>query len=99
VRLVTEVRQSGRALSLDLLLVLNALWLERWVDTTPVAALIQKSEADARHVLNGLVEAQGAGSRRSYLFSARTYEKLGTRAAYVRQRGSNALRQEVMIVE
>jgi ATP-dependent DNA helicase RecG len=104
VRLVAEVGQSGRALGLDELLALNALWLERQLDTAQAAELIQKPDAEARAVIArlveaGLVEARGQRRGRMYHLSARTYQRLGAKAAYVRQRGFEPLQQAQMVLQ
>jgi len=104
VRLMAEENQAGRALNLDELLVLNGLWLERDLTVAQVARLIQKSESDAHSVLanlveTGLVESRGVRRGRSYHLSASTYRRLGSKAAYVRQRGFEPLQQEQMILQ
>lgn len=104
VRLIVEENQAGRPLELDALLLLNHFWRERRVTTTAAARLIQKSEADARAVLerlveSGLVEARGERRGRFYHLSAATYRRLGAQAAYVRQRGFEPLQQEQMVLQ
>ncbi|GIU94952.1 MAG: ATPase AAA [Gaiellaceae bacterium] len=104
VRLVAEESQAGRPLDLDELLVLNAVRIERQLTTADAAALVQKPPSDARATLNrlveaGLVEARGERKGRSYQLSASTYQRLGERAAYVRLRGFEPLRQEQMILQ
>jgi ATP-dependent DNA helicase RecG len=104
VRLLVEENQAGRDLGLDELLVLNALWLERRITTTGAAGVIQKPEPEARAVLArlveaGLVEAPGEAKGTSYHLSARTYSRLGEKAAYVRQRGFEPLQQEQMVLQ
>ena len=104
VRLVVEESQAGRPLGLDELLLLNHLWQERRIDTPTAACLIQKSEAEARAVLerlveSGLLEARGERKGRSYHLSAATYRRLGIPAAYVHQRGFDLLQQEQMVMQ
>ncbi|MDI7247569.1 MAG: hypothetical protein QME92_08915 [Bacillota bacterium] len=77
---------------------------ERAFTTDEAARLIQKPEADARGVLNrlveaGLVEARGKRKGRIWHFSASTYRRLGAKAAYVRQRGFEPLQQEQMMLQ
>lgn len=103
-RIVAEESQSGRALALDDLLLLNHLWLERRLTTAEASALIQKPEAEARSRLQRLVEAGLAESRgerkaRTWHLSAATYRRLGDRAGYVRQRGFEPLQQEQMLLQ
>lgn len=104
VRLVAEEGKAGRILRLDELLLLNALWQERTLTTDEAARLIQKPEADARSVLNrlleaGLVEARGERKARAWHLSAATYRRLGEKAACVRQRGFEPLQQEQMVLQ
>jgi ATP-dependent DNA helicase RecG len=104
VRLAVEENQSGRLLSLDDLLVLNALWLEREINAGRAAALIQKPDAEARRVLvhlaeAGLVEARGEGNARKYHFSAQTYRRLGIESAYSPMRGLEPRQQEQRVLK
>jgi ATP-dependent DNA helicase RecG len=104
VRLIVEEGQADRPLSLDDLLLLNRLWLNRSITTTDAAAATQKPEGEARARLQrlveaGLVEARGERKGRSYHLSAATYRRLGERAAYVRQRGFEPIQQEQMILQ
>lgn len=104
VRLVVEEGQAGRVLGLDELLLLNAIWLERTLTTDEAARRIQKPEAEARGVLNrlveaGLVEAKGTRRTRAWHLSAATYRRLGDKAAYVRQHGFEPLQQEQMVLQ
>ncbi len=92
VRLVVEQNQAQRPLGLNELLLLNYLWQERRLTTQAAASLIQRSETEARAVLErlveaGILEARGERKGRSYHLSAATYRLLGEKAAYVRTRG------------
>lgn len=104
VRLLVTEAQGGRALGLDELLVLNALWQERSVATVDAAHLIQKRESEARAVLHllveaGLVEERGSKKGRTWHLTAAVYRALGDKAAYVRQRGFEPLQQEQMVLK
>jgi ATP-dependent DNA helicase RecG len=104
VRLLVTEAQNGRALGLDDLLILNALWQERSVDTSEAARLTQKPEAETRATLHrlveaGLVEERGEKRGRTWHLSAAAYRALGDRAAYVRQRGFEPLQQEQMVLQ
>lgn len=104
VRLVVEESQAGRPLGLDELLILNALWMEREIDTREAAQLIQKPQIESRTALAslteaGLVEARGKGASRTWHLSAAVYRGLGQKAAYVRQRGFEPLQQEQMVLQ
>ncbi len=101
---VTEESRADRPLGLDELLLINALWRERTLSTSRAADLIQKPEADARTVLQklvetGLAEARGERKGRSYHLSANAYKRLGEKAAYVRQRGFEPIQQEQMVLQ
>ena len=103
-RLVAEESQANRRLSLDDLLLLNHLWLDRRLTTADAARLIQKPEAEARARLQrlveaGIVEARGERKGRTWHLSAATYRRLGEPAAYVRQRGFEPLQQEQMVLQ
>lgn len=104
VRLLVTEAQGGRALGLDDLLILNALWQERTVDTAEAARLTQKPEAETRATLHrlveaGLVEERGEKRGRTWHLSAAACRALGDRAAYVRQRGFEPLQQEQMVLQ
>ena len=99
-----EENQAGRAISLDELIVLNGLWLERHLNTVQAEGLIQKPEAEARAVLErlvetGLVESRGERKGRTFHLSAAAYRRLGEKAAYIRQRGFESLQQEQMVLQ
>ena len=103
-RIVAEESQAERALSLDDLLLLNHLSLDRRLTTADAAALIQKPEAEARGRLQrlvevGLAESRGERKGRTWHLSAAAYRRLGERAAYVRQRGFEPLQQEQMVLQ
>jgi len=103
-RLVAEETMQGRTPGLDELLVLNALWQQRHLDAQGTAALIQKSEAEARAILEalaeeGLAEARGSTRARRYHLSAATCRRLDAASAYVRQRGFEPLQQEQMVLQ
>lgn len=104
VRIAHEESLAGRPLSLDDLLLVNELWLERRLTTAEAARLIQKPEADARTSLArlvevGLAEARGEGPGRVYHLSAAVYRRLGDRVGYVRQRGFEPLQHEQMVLQ
>ena len=101
---VTEENRQQRAFGVSQLLILAHLWRERTIDTPTAAGLIQRDEAQARAVLEGLVEVgllEGRGARkgRTYLLSAGVYRALGQPAAYVRARGFEPDQMEQMILQ
>ena len=103
-RFVCEEDRDHRPLLLDDLMVLNQLHLERRIDTESAAALIQKTDSEARSVLarlveRGLVEALGEKKGRVYHLSGALYARLGGARAYVRARGIDPIRHESMILQ
>ena len=104
VRLLAEESRAGRDLGLDDLLILNALWQNRRLNTEEAARLTQKPENDARTTLNrlveiGLVEPRGERKGRTWHLSAATYRRLGKPTAYIRQHGFEPLQHEQMILQ
>lgn len=104
VRLVSEESKADRPLKLDELLVLNELAAQRSLTSDEAAALTQKSQPEARVVLEhlteaGLVEPRGERKGRVYQLSARIYKRLGLSAAYIRQRGFEPEQQEHMVLQ
>ena len=104
VRLVAQENQNGNTLTLDDLLILNGLWLERDLEATGAARLIQKPETEAKAVLGhlieaGLAESRGGHKAGSYHLTSQTYRRLGEKAANSRQHGFKPLPQEQMILQ
>lgn len=96
-------RQQG-PMTVDQMIVLNRLFHERRVTTEQVAAEIQRSQNDARALLErlveeGLVEARGEKRGRVYHLAARVYGAVGRPEAYVRVHGIEPLRQEGLVEE
>ncbi len=104
IRFLTEETQAGHPPTLDEMLMLNTLWLERQIDTATAARLLQKPESEARAVLSrlvetGIVEARGVRKGRTYHLSATSYRGMGKKADYVRQRGFEPIQQEHMVLQ
>lgn len=96
--------RDGQPLSLDEMLVLNQLFLERRIASDQAGQLIQKGLAQGRSVLErlqerGLLTAKGEKRGRVYHLSAEMYQRLGQPAAYVRSHGIDRLRQEALVLE
>jgi ATP-dependent DNA helicase RecG len=103
-KLVTEESQAERPLSLDELLILNQVWLNRRLLTTEAARVIQKPETDARARLerlleSGILESRGERKGRVYHLAGSTYRRLGDKSAYIRQRGFESVQQEQMVLQ
>lgn len=103
-RFVYEQNDSGQALTLDDLLVLNRLFYERHIDSESAGRLIQKGVSEGRHALArlhelGLVEAKGETKGRVYHLSAGLYRRLGQPEGYVRIHDIDPIRQEGLVME
>ncbi len=101
---VAQQERQGSPITTDQLLILNALHLERRIDTDAAARTIQESASRARAVLealveHGWVEAKGEKRGRVYHLSASVYRQLGEPGAYVRVHGISAARQEALVLE
>jgi ATP-dependent DNA helicase RecG len=103
-RLAAEESRAGRPLGLDDLLILNRLWLDRRLDEPAAAALIQKSEGEARSALRrlvgaGLAELGEEKKGRPYLLSAPACSRLGEKVENGRQGVMESVRRERMVME
>lgn len=99
---VFEQEREGNALTLDEMLILNAVYLQRRTNTEEASALIQKPPAEARRVMErlterGWLEAKGEKRGRVYHFAPAIYKRLGKPEAYVRSKGISAARHEAMV--
>jgi ATP-dependent DNA helicase RecG len=103
-RLIIERDAPGRRVTVEEMVVLNAIERERRVGIGRAAELIQRHEGAARAVLERLVEAGVLEAReerreRVYYFSAATYRALGAPAAHVRLKGIEPIQREQMILQ
>lgn len=101
---VYEEDKAGRPFTLDDLIILNALFYERRIDTETAGILIQKGMTRGRSVLEnllerGLVEAKGEKKGRVYHLSAALYRRLGQSEGYVHTHGISPIRYEAMVLE
>lgn len=101
---VFEQDRNGKSLSLDELLIMNALFFDRRITARAAAGLIQKGQTAARRVLErlherGLVEGRGGGRGRVYHLSTSVYRRFHMEAEYVRAKGFEPLQQEQMVIE
>lgn len=100
---IAEARRDGQEFSLEDLLTLHEIRLERRITTARAAELFQVDQHEARTTLNrladrGLVEARGDGKGRTYHLSAALYSQFGESAQYVRARGFDDIQQEQMVL-
>lgn len=96
-------RQQG-PMTVDQMIVLNRLFHERRLTSEQAAAEMQRSQNDARSVLErlveeGLVEARGERRGRVYHLAARFYGAVGQPEAYVRVHGLDPIRQEAAVLQ
>lgn len=100
---VYEQDKQGNPLTLDELMVLNALFFERRIDSEQAGKLIQKGSAEGRAVLEklherGLIEGKGEKKGRVYHMSAELYRRFGSIAGYVRAKGFDKIQQCQMVL-
>ena len=100
---IAEARRDGQDFSLEDLLTLHEVRIERRITTARAAELFQVDSHEARSVLNrladrGLVEARGDGKGRAYHLAAALYRRFGESAQYVRTRGFDDIQQEQMVL-
>ena len=103
-RMVIEQHDKLGEPLVEPLIVLMRLRDERRLTTIDIAPSLQKSESQARILLEnlletGLIEAHGTGRGRSYTLSAGVYRRSGQKAAYVRQVGFDPIQQEQMVLK
>jgi ATP-dependent DNA helicase RecG len=101
---VFERERLQGPMTVDQMIVLNRLFHERRVTTEQVATEIQRSQNDARALLErlveeGLVEARGENRGRVYHLAARVYGAVGQPEAYVRTHGIDPIRQEAAVLQ
>lgn len=101
---VYEQDKQGNPLNLDELLVLNTLHAQRRIDANEAGRIIQKGDAQARAVLEhllelGLAEARGEKKGRVYMLAASLYRRFHMEAEYIRAKGFAPLQQEQMILD
>ena len=103
-RWIIERDGPKNRVSVDEMLIVNAVERERRIDVGRAATLMQRSEGAARSVLerlveSGVLEARDEKRERIYHFSAATYRALGEPAAHVRLRGIEPIQREQMILQ
>ncbi len=98
-----HMARAGNALDLRKLQILHEVHSEGRIASDLAAQLLQISLAEARSVLNNLVEIElletrGEGRGRTYHLTAELYREIGEPAAYVRSRGFTPIQQEQMVL-
>ncbi len=100
---LAQARQDGQQFSLEDLLTLHEVRLERRITTTRAAELYQVDRHQARITLNrladrGLLEVRGNRRGSAYHLSAPLYGQIGVPAEYVRARGFDDVQQRQMVL-
>ncbi|HUF27450.1 MAG TPA: ATP-binding protein [Gemmatimonadaceae bacterium] len=103
-RLILEHDTPRRRVTLDEMLVLNAIERERQIEIAAAALLIQRPEEAARAVLErlvetGLLEPRHDRRERVYRLSALASRALGVSPAGVGFRGTEAIEKEQLILK
>ncbi len=103
-KMVVEQEDKLGTMPIDSLIILSRLREERRLTTTDLAPSVQKPEANVRATLEKLVETgflepHGTGRGRTYILSARMYQKAGLHAEYIRQAGFDSIQQEQMVLK
>lgn len=98
-----EKRQGKETLPIDSLIVLATLRNEKRLGTDALARHMQRDVAQARRIIQqlieaGLVQAYGSTRNRTYTLSADIYQAKGEQVAYTRQAGFSDLQHEQMVL-
>ena len=94
--------RADNTFDLQTLQVLHEVRSESRITSERAAQLLHIPAAEARAVLNvlverGLLEARGEGRGRTYHLAAELYREIGEPAAYVRSRSFTSIQQEQMV--
>ena len=100
-RFIIERDRPERPVTLETMMLVNAIDRERRIKVTDAAQLVQKSEGSTRALLerlveDGVFERRSEGSHRVYRLSAATYRAIGQPAAHTRGREFEPLQHEQM---
>ena len=99
-----EQSKIGRPLSINALLILNALKSNRRLRIGELAHMIHLNEYKVRTTVeklveSGLVEADGNGNSRAYILSAALYKNADNVIGYVRQTGIDRVRYPELVLK
>ena len=103
-RFIMERDTPSQRVTVDEMLIVNAVDGERRLELARAAELVQRSEPATRSVLerlveSGILEARSERRERVYHFSAATYRALGRPAEHVRLTGIEPIQREQMILQ
>lgn len=101
---VFDREKTRGGMAVEEMITLNLLFQNRRVTSDVCAAAIQRPVAEARAVLErlveeGLIEAKGERRGRVYHFSARVYRRLGKPEEHTRVHGLDPVRQEAAVLQ
>jgi ATP-dependent DNA helicase RecG len=101
---VYEQEKKGTPLSLDDMIILNALLLDGKIDSERAGSLIQKGNFEAGQTLeklhkNGFIEAKNEKKGRIYHLSVSFSRKIGQTTDYSRVHGINRAQHEDMVIQ
>lgn len=99
-----EARQTGSTLSLEALLVLDAVKRNRRATLEEMQGEIDMRQIRLRQTVEmlveaGLLETHGSGRNRAYLLSSKVYSKAGKAKEYVRQTDIDKVRYPELIMK
>jgi ATP-dependent DNA helicase RecG len=99
-----EQEKKGTPLSLDDMIILNALLLDGKIDSERAGCLIQKGNFEAGQTLenlhkNGFIEAKNEKNRRIYHLSVSFSRKIGQTTDYSRVHAINRAQHEDMVIQ
>ncbi|MCC6242129.1 MAG: putative DNA binding domain-containing protein [Gemmatimonadaceae bacterium] len=102
-RFIIERDRPERPVTLETMMLVNAIDRERRLRVADAGRLVQKSEASTRALLerlveDGVFEARSEGSHRVYRLSAATYRAIGQSAAHTRGSEFEPLQHEQMVL-
>ncbi|MGV3710389.1 MAG: ATP-binding protein [Gemmatimonas sp.] len=102
-RFIIERDRPDRPVTLETMILVNAMERERRLKVAEAALLVQKTEGSTRALLerlveDGVFEARSEGSHRVYRLSAATYRAIGQPAAHIRGSEFEPLQHEQMVL-
>jgi ATP-dependent DNA helicase RecG len=105
-RLIAQLNAQGAEVSLDQLLVLDALLAQDFIDVMQAAQVLQLSKDEARRILEamclppiGVLERKGHTAAATFHLAKGVAKELKGKAAYTRTRGLNPIRYAEMVRE
>lgn len=101
---IMEKDTVGRRITVEDMLIINAIERERRLDIPTAALAIQRSETAAKALLERLVEravleSRRQGRTRTYALSPESYRAIGQATAYTRSVGFDNIRQTHMVLQ